>query len=239
LDEIGDISPSMQVKLLRVLESQEIERVGDHQPISIDVRVISATNRNLEDLISRGLFREDLYYRINVVPIHVPPLREHKEDIPILAQTFIDRIARRSGKAIAGLSAEALESMLAYNWPGNVRELRNIIEYAFVLCNEPLIGPHHLTPRITHPEESTPPPRPVDAAGILQNDDRMAGLPDKEGSEQNPDALHLLQALKTTGGNQTQAAKILGISRVAVWKKMKKYGIKLQRDFNRRQDEGN
>ena len=141
LDEIGDISLSMQVKLLRVLESQEIERVGDHQSIPIDVRVISATNKNLEELISGGHFREDLYYRINVVPIHVPPLREHKEDIPILAQTFIDMISRRSGKPIAGLSVEALESMLSYNWPGNVRELRNTIEYAFVLCNEPLIGP--------------------------------------------------------------------------------------------------
>ena len=143
LDEIGDISPAIQVKLLRVLESREIERVGDHHPVPVDVRVISATNKNLEDFIIQGLFREDLYYRINVVPVHVPPLREHKEDIPLLAQTFIDKIARRSGKPITGLSRQALEIMLAYNWPGNVRELRNTIEYAFVLCNESLIGPHH------------------------------------------------------------------------------------------------
>lgn len=238
LDEIGDISPAIQVKLLRVLESREIERVGDHQPIPVDVRVISATNKNLEDLIGQGLFREDLYYRINVVPVHVPPLREHKEDIPLLAQTFIDKIARRSGKPIMGLSAQALEIMLAYDWPGNVRELRNTIEYAFVLCNEALIGPQHLTPRITQPEEPAESALPVGALNALQRDDAVRKRTETEGFEENADSLRLLQALQAANGNQTKAAGILGISRVAVWKKMKKYGIKLQRDLYRQPDSG-
>ncbi|GKT08764.1 sigma-54-dependent Fis family transcriptional regulator [Desulforhabdus sp. TSK] len=238
LDEIGDISPAIQVKLLRVLESREIERVGDHQPVPVDVRVISATNKNLEDLIIQGLFREDLYYRINVVPVHVPPLREHKEDIPLLAQTFIDKIARRSGKPITGLSPQALEIMLAYNWPGNVRELRNTIEYAFVLCNESLIGPHHLTPKITQSEEGTQPPAPVDAFSALHRDEPMRKYPEAKDFEENPDLLRLLQALQATNGNQTKAAGILGISRVAVWKKMKKYGVTLQRGLPHERDSG-
>ncbi len=237
LDEIGDISPAIQVKLLRVLESREIERVGDHQPIPVDARVISATNKNLEDLIGQGLFREDLYYRINVVPILVPPLREHKEDIPLLAQTFIDKIARRSGKPITGLSPQALEIMLAYNWPGNVRELRNTIEYAFVLCNESLIGPHHLTPRITPPEESSEPAGFPGIKGSFQIDEVPSEPAVAKGMEENPDLLRLLQALKAARGNQSQAARILGISRVAVWKKMKKYGINLQRALYREESD--
>jgi two-component system, NtrC family, response regulator HydG len=220
LDEIGDISPALQVKLLRVLEAREIERVGDHRPIPIDVRVITATNRNLDELVSSGLFRQDLFYRINVVPVFVPPLRDHKEDIPLLARSFIEDIAGRSGKPISGLTPEALEIMLAYDWSGNVRELRNTIEYAFVLCHATLIGPTHLPSRI---------------AGRTVDDRSCAGrlMPDATNpgnvSPARGERAKLLQALVETHGNQAQAARILGVSRVTVWKRMKKHGIELAR----------
>src|SRR5210317_663981 len=148
LDEIGDIPLSTQVKLLRVLEEKEIERVGDHRPISVDVRVISATNKNLDDLVARELFREDLLFRINVFPLNCPSLAQRLEDIPIIVQDFIDQNAGKGGKSITGLTPEAMETILSYDWPGNVRELRNAIEYAFVLCPSGGIGVDHLPPKI-------------------------------------------------------------------------------------------
>lgn len=218
LDEIGDISPAIQVKLLRVLESREIERVGDHRPIPIDVRIVTATNRNLEDLVHQGVFRPDLFYRINVVPVHVPPLREHKEDIPLLAQAFIDRIANRCGKRIEGLTPEALELMLNYDWPGNVRELRNMIEYAFVLCQEGMIGPQHIASRLV-PSNSCN--RSATPFGENRPGEEIPSSV-RDGREE------LLKALRQAGGCRTKAAQILGVSRVTVWKKMKKYGISLE-----------
>jgi len=144
LDEIGDIPPALQVKLLRVLEDKKIERVGDNRPIPVDVRIISATNRNLEKLIAADNFREDLFFRINVFPLHCPALADRREDIPLIARNFIRRNATASGKKILGLTPEALEKMTLYSWPGNVRELRNTIEYAFVLCPSGAIGVDHL-----------------------------------------------------------------------------------------------
>jgi PAS domain S-box-containing protein len=222
LDEIGDISPTIQIKLLRVLENKEIERVGDHRPIPVDARFITATNKNLDMLVAQGLFREDLYYRINVVPIYVLPLRKRKEDIPVLAQTFIDKIAARSGKSIVGLTTEALEILCAYHWPGNVRELRNTIEYAFVLCHESLITPQHLPQRITSSDA-------VDQLGgfsVLSNwkNDYLESA--RQGEQER-----LIEVLKKTGGNQTETARVLGVSRVTIWKKMKKYGIQLKKDL--------
>jgi PAS domain S-box-containing protein len=143
LDEIGDIPLATQVKLLRVLEEKEIERVGDHHPIAVDVRIISATNKNLEKSIAAGQFREDLYFRINVFPLTMPALQDRMEDIPLLVQGFITQNNQRSGKTIEGLSPEAMDALLGYTWPGNVRELRNTIEYAFVLCPGGWIGPVH------------------------------------------------------------------------------------------------
>ncbi len=218
LDEIGDVSPAIQVKLLRVLESREIERVGDHRPIPVDAKIITATNRDLEDLVSRGLFRADLFYRINVVPIHVPPLRERKEDIPILAQGFIEKIAGRSGKRIDGMTCEALELMMSYDWPGNVRELRNAIEYAFVLCNAPLIGRENLAPRIML--EGARNQTICSDSKVARNDGSPLFISEKE---------RLIEALRSTGGNQTEAAKLLGISRIAVWKRMKKHGVTIDK----------
>ena len=206
LDEVGDIPPSIQIKLLRVLEDKKIERVGDNRPVDVDVRIVTATHKNLEALIGEGLFREDLFFRINVFPLKCPSLVERHEDIPLIAQSFIRRNAVSSGKKILGLTPEALETLSAYDWPGNVRELRNAIEYAFVLCQSGGIGLSHLPPKIVHgtgavPRECAPDPVCV------------------EGRET------LLEVLRRTGGNQSEAARIMGVSRVTIWKRMKKYGI--------------
>jgi two-component system, NtrC family, response regulator HydG len=221
LDEIGDVSPAIQVKLLRVLESQEIERVGDHRPIPVRVRIITATNKNLDELVAQKVFREDLYYRINVVPIHVPPLRDRKEDIPLLSQTFIDRIAAQSGKPIVGVSWQALEKMHAYDWPGNVRELRNAIEYAFVLCREPLISPQHLPPAVTAQKGSSRTLLPAAASRHSDSLRTSALAHERE---------RLVRALQEADGSRSRAAEILGVSRVTIWKKIKKFGISAHRN---------
>ena len=208
LDEIGDIPMVTQVKLLRVLEEKEIERVGDHNPIKVDVRVISATNKTLEHLIARNLFREDLYFRINVFPLSCPPLRDRKEDIPIIVQRFIRSNNAKTGKRILGLTPEALEKLTAYSWPGNVRELRNAVEYAFVLCPSGGIGVQHLPPRIADTSVECVEPARKNPGGGRQREE-------------------LITALRQAGGNQSEAARILGVSRVTVWKRIKKYGIRL------------
>ena len=210
LDEIGDVSPAIQVKLLRVLESKEIERVGDHTPIRVDARVITATNQNLEELVAAGKFREDLFYRINVVPVVAPPLRERPEDVPVLAQSFCDRIARRTGRSIRGISPEAMNQLTAHDWPGNVRELINSIEYAFVICRSDLIEPEHLPPKTAKSPADQPAAGPSPSAATMINSDRKN---------------ELIAALRQAGGNQTKTARLLGVSRVTVWKRMKKYGI--------------
>ena len=148
LDEIGDIPMATQVKLFRVLEEKEIERVGDHQPIKVDVRIITATNKDLDELVAQKHFREDLYFRINVFPLFCPPLADRREDIPMIVQGFIQQNNDKSKKEIAGITSEALKRLTAYPWPGNVRELRNTIEYAFVLCQGGDIDVRHLPPKI-------------------------------------------------------------------------------------------
>src|SRR3954465_8487144 len=148
LDEIGDLPMAVQVKLLRVLQERVIERLGSPQPVTVDVRIIAATNRNLEDAVRDKAFREDLYFRLNVFPVVVPPLRERIEDIPVLAWTFIDEFAQSYGKTIESMSEESLRELQRYHWPGNVRELRNVIERAVILAT----GPHLVveTPRLDH-----------------------------------------------------------------------------------------
>ncbi len=212
LDEVGDIPPATQVKLLRVLEEKEIERVGDQKPIKVDVRIISATNKKLEALIDQGLFREDLFFRINVFPLNMPPLSRRGDDIPLLVQHFITLNNARSAKKIEGLTPGAMDILLAYPWPGNVRELRNAVEYAFVLCPGGWIEPDHLPQRILAPE--APPP-----AAVPKPTDRHKGKRDR-----------LVAALRASGGNQSQAAERLGVSRVTIWKWIKKFGIDLHRD---------
>jgi two-component system response regulator HydG len=202
------------VKLLRVLEEKEIERVGDHKPIAVDVRIISATNKDLDALIAQNLFREDLYFRINVFPLSCPALAERYEDIPLLVQNFIEQNTKMGRKKIVGLTPEALETLYTYHWPGNVRELRNAIEYAFVLCSGSWIGKEHLPPKITAGGKKTSPSHRPNAASW-----------EKE-------RIRLINALQQVGGNQTEAARILGVSRVTVWKRIKKYDIHLESDLN-------
>ncbi|MCL6622418.1 MAG: sigma 54-interacting transcriptional regulator [Syntrophobacterales bacterium] len=204
LDEIGDLPLTTQAKLLRVLQEKTIERVGDHTPIPVDARIITATNQDLARLMAQGRFREDLFYRIGVIPIHLPPLRERREDIPLLAETFIQRAALKSGKAITGLSKPALDRLLAYEWPGNVRELMNVIDYAFVLCPQGLIEPEHLPASLAGGTAALPPPWQPRGG---QNRAERREL--------------LLQALIRAGGRKAEAARLLGISRVTLWKWLK------------------
>ncbi|RTZ98200.1 MAG: sigma-54-dependent Fis family transcriptional regulator [Deltaproteobacteria bacterium] len=209
LDEIGDLPLSIQVKLLRVLEEKVVERVGTNRIIPIDVRIITATNRDLKSLVEKGQFREDLYYRINVIPIHVPPLRDRQGDISLLAESFFRRIQLKSNKRIRRISKEAMESLMKYGWPGNVRELRSAFEYAFVTCQGETIDRKDFPPGIL--KENTENQQIINMTPLNRDDIKKT---------------QLLEALKQTGGNQSQAARILGISRVTVWNRLKRYGIK-------------
>ncbi len=220
LDEIGDIPLSIQVKLLRVLETKQFERVGDHTPVSTDARIIAATNKDLEELIARGQFRQDLFFRINVIPIHLPVLTRRPEDIPLLVNTFIKRLQQKTGKPIQALSVEAMEIFMNHDWPGNVRELKSALEYAFVVATGELITPDHLPRTIGNRQTRTASSAPP------------AGMPAGPGLKSEKEAREkaaLIAALQRTGGNQTRAARILGINRVTVWNRMKKYGLDLKR----------
>jgi len=228
LDEIGDVPVSIQMKLLRVLEAKQFERVGDHQPVSVDVRIITATNKNLEELIAQKRFREDFFFRINVFPIFLPPLRNRTEDIPLLVNTFIPRLHSITGKQITGLTSAAMERFMRYRWPGNIRELKSALEFAFVIAEDGLIDLDQLPPNIAQPVW-----RPIQPDQQLrepvghQNYPQMHALPSN--SSENTEKSALIEALRQTNGNQTQAARILSINRVTVWNRMKKYNIDLKK----------
>jgi len=214
LDEIGDLPLSTQVKMLRVLEEKIVERVGDNRPIHIDVRIISATNRNLKQLVDQGGFRQDLFYRINVIPITVPPLRERVGDIPLLAESFFRRIQLKNDKKIQGITREAMELLMTYTWPGNVRELKSAFEYAFVTCQESMIEPNHFPPTIYQGSKplKTKKKTPLNRAEMKKK--------------------QLIEALEKAEGNQSRAADLLGVSRVTVWNRMKRFGITANRKIN-------
>ncbi len=213
LDEVGDIPLSVQVKLLRVLEEKMIQRVGTNRSIPIDVRIITATNKDPEQLIVQGKFREDLFFRINVFPIFCPPLRERRDDITLIIQHFIAVHAKKTGKHILGFTPEAMRLMVRYGWPGNIRELRNSVEYAFVLARGKSIGPEHLPEKIMNQSL-----RESSEKGRIKPLAITRGRYEKEA---------LIDALTQADGNQTQAARILGVSRITVWKRMKKYGVEI------------
>ncbi len=211
LDEIGDISPAIQVKLLRVLQEHTFERVGESRPRTVDVRIIAATHRDLHQLIAEGRFREDLYYRLKVVPISVPPLRERTDDIPLLAAHFVERFRKETGKPITGVTPDAMSALLDYPWPGNVRELENAIEHAFVRCTGTEITLVHL---------------PQEVRGAIRWP--QAG---HEGGQAAPSPVassereRIVQALNEAGWNRASAARRLGLSRVTLWRKIREYGI--------------
>jgi PAS domain S-box-containing protein len=216
LDEIGDLPMVTQVKLLRVLEEKVIERVGDNHPIPVDVRIITATNRNLEAMVREGSFRQDLYYRINVIPVTIPPLRARIEDVPLLAESFFRTLQLKSGKDIRSISRQAMDLLMAYSWPGNVRELRSTFEYAFVTCQTTSIEPKDLPAGICRTM-----PKSRDQAG--------ATVRQQSGDRDQRKKQKLIEALREAGGNQSRAAELLGISRVTVWNRMKRYGLKAMR----------
>ena len=204
LDEIGDISLSLQIKLLRVLQEREVTRVGENKPRKVNVRVIAATNQNLVQAIRAGTFRDELYYRLRVIEIDIPPLRQRTEDILPLARFFVDRFSKKFKKPNVRLDAKCLNYLQAYAWPGNVRELENAMERALVLCSEEIILPEHLPPGILYPDPDT-----HHSASAAQR-----SLADIERE-------HIQHVLKLTGGNKSRAIKILGISQTTLWRKLK------------------
>lgn len=209
LDEVGDLPINLQPKILRVLQEKEFERVGGERTIKIDVRLIAATSRNLEELVSKGKFREDLYYRLNVVPLFMPALRERKEDIPHLTEHFLKRFNEENDKNIS-LSPESLRILIGYSWPGNVRELENTMERLVVMSNGKSIEPSDLPINI----------RLLSSKVVLQKDSLKTGIEDMEKSS-------ILHALEETGWVQAKAARVLGITSRQIGYKMKKYDIKL------------
>jgi DNA-binding NtrC family response regulator len=209
LDEVGDIGPKLQLDLLRVLEDRKLHRVGGNEPIDIDVRIIAATNRDLKKAVAEGKFREDLFYRLNVIPITIPPLRERREDVPLLVENFLERLQVETKKKLDGVSAEAMNALMAHPWPGNVRELRNVLERGAVVATGPIIQLADLG--------LGGGPAPAEGA---------SAPPAALGSLEDMEKRHVAAVLAHTGGNVSQSARILGIDRVTLYNKMKRYGIR-------------
>jgi Nif-specific regulatory protein len=208
LDEIGDFSPATQVKLLRVLQEREFERVGGSQSIKVDVRVIAATNRDLEDMISEGKFRQDLYYRLNVFSIHIPALRERKADILLLSDYFVEKYARQHHKSVKRISTPAIDMLMAYHWPGNVRELENCIERAVLVSEDEVIHGFHLPPSL----------QTAEASGTVTVGPLQATL-------DNVEREMIIESLKSGRGNMAKAARALGMTERLIGLRVKKHGI--------------
>ncbi len=208
LDEIGDVPPPVQVKLLRVLQEREFERLGGTKTVKVDVRLVAATNRDLRAALEEGTFREDLYYRLNVVPINIPPLRDHKEDVPALAALFLRKFAESSGKEILEISPAAMERLMLFHWPGNVRELENVMERAVALSPGPVLEPRDIL--IDEMAQKSADSAPFLPAGMTleQWEDEM-----------------IREAMRRAGGNKSQAARLLGLSRNALRYRLSKLGI--------------
>jgi len=229
LDEIGDMPAATQVKLLRTLENNEVRRLGENVPRLVDVRVVAATHRDLQSLVAEGRFRGDLYYRLNVVQIEMPPLRERGGDVGLLASYFLDRAARRTGRTMLRFTPEAEMLLGRYDWPGNVRELENAVEHAVAVSEGPTLSANDLPASVRTPKLLSP------RAGVdLENEPEMApGAARPRTSGRDPDARslddvtreHVLRALTRHGGNATAAAKQLGVSRTTLWRMLKRWGV--------------
>jgi len=216
LDEIGELSPLIQVKLLRVLQEREIERIGESVKRKVNIRVVTATHQNLHELVRQGGFREDLYYRLNVFPIKVPPLREHKEDIPLLVSHFINKMKRKTGKQVVDASHEVMHLFMSHDWPGNVRELENAIEHAFVLCTRDRLETDDIPESLLYRRNQQPQPTP------------KSTRPSNSWQRKTVSKEALLTLLEECDWNKAEVARRLAVSRTAVWKYMKKYAIPLQ-----------
>jgi len=208
LDEVGDMSPAVQVKLLRVLEEKQFVPLGGTTPVKVDVRIIAATNRPLEELVSRKIFRDDLYYRLNIIKIELPPLRERKEDIPLLVEHFLSRLNSIKGKNISGVSERVMQILMNHSFPGNIRELENIIEHAYVLCRESTIQERHL-------------PRELIEESRASRERSIATLDPMWEKE----AMRIKEALEAAGGKKLVAARSLGVSRITLWRRMRRLGL--------------
>ena len=215
LDEVSEMPLSMQVKLLRVLQEREFTRVGGEALVRVDVRVIAATNRQLPGLIAAGAFREDLYYRLNVVGLEMPPLRARREDIPLLAQHFLDTFSQRNHKPIKGFTPQAMDRLIRHSWPGNVRELMNAIERAVVLSRTDYLAEDDF-PAITAPEQAAPEESPSMPTAAAVEDSRPLDEVEKA---------TILKTLEAAGGNKSETARRLGITRRTLHKKLKAYGV--------------
>ncbi|WP_242392729.1 sigma-54-dependent transcriptional regulator [Anaeromyxobacter oryzisoli] len=205
LDEVGDIGAKLQLDLLRVLEDRRFHRLGGNEPIEVDVRIVAATNRDLRKAVQEGRFREDLFYRLNVIPILIPPLRDRREDIPLLVENFVERLAVEMKKKIDGVATDAMTALMAHDWPGNVRELRNVLERGAVVATGPVIQ----LPDLGLPGRGEAAPRGGTLASLEEVERR-----------------HVSSVLAHTGGNVSQSARILGIDRVTLYNKMKKWGLR-------------
>jgi two-component system response regulator AtoC len=211
LDEVGEMSPAVQAKFLRVLQEREFQRLGGTRPLKADVRVVAATNRDLAAAMARGDFREDLYYRLHVFEIRLPPLRERPDDIPALLAHFLREIGEQVGRPAAGISREARDKLLAYAWPGNVRELRNAVERAVILCEGGLITSEHLPMSLDHRgKAAVPAPAEIPGGGV-----------DLEAVERS----YVEQALRQAGNNKSRAARLLGLTRAQLYSRLEKYGL--------------
>ncbi len=241
LDEIGDVSPLIQLKLLRVLQQREIRRVGDDKPMPVNVRLVTATNRNLQQLIQQGDFREDFYYRIHVFEVNLPPLRQRRDDITLLIDSFLREFSQARHRHVSGIARDAMQLLLDYHWPGNVRELRNAIEHALVTVADDTISlfdlpleirtvrdPGGTTPDAGMPAHSAPTSEPANSnrntpeqdTSIQKNHTNAALTP-----QQLAEKTKLEELLQKTGGNKAEAARQLGVSRVTMWKKTRRYGL--------------
>jgi DNA-binding NtrC family response regulator len=220
LDEIGAMPPETQIKLLRVLQEREFERVGGTETIGADIRLISATNEDLEEAMRQGRFRQDLYYRINVIHIKLPPLRERRDDIPLLLEHFVKQFPGRDG-AVKTVSPEAMEALRAYDWPGNVRELRNLVERLCITASGEEIGPRELPPNIRPAEVASAPGSPEAAAPDSPGVQELAGV-----SLEELERRAIQATLRSLEGNKTQAAKALGIGLKTLYRKIEKYRLR-------------
>ena len=220
LDEIGDISPALQIRLLRVLQDKVYEPLGSTESLKADVRIVAATNRNLEEMVKKGEFRQDLYYRINVVKLALPLLRERKEDIPLLVEHFIRKFNSLSGKEIKGLSPEVFPLLMSHDFPGNIRELENIIEYATVVCKNSLIGIEHL-PEHLHPGAS---PRSIEG---------RESRPENGFSMEDMERTMVYEALRKNNWNRKMTADQMGIHTTTLWRKIKRLNIQVPKQDGR------